>query len=1278
MRKTRKSLNRALASAKLKLRRAERLEQQEQQSKTRRHSPKQYWERLRLCGTDPGAPRASKALILDHQTDEKGRLITSKVSKCKANMRQNRQDLYNVPQSLTAECRQGIEEAIALVHLDNLAPFTTSAMDPSFAAQCAADPFPDSVRRLYGLEACNSDEAVGRANVLSANYHFEASILEAAAEFLQQDVTLDEVLSACKLMKDVGPGTDGLPPAMLTSLDQSNAASWISSLFNRCLALGTLPSEWQVHRVMFLYKGKNTDPFHLGNYRGIAVDNLLLKLWSTVLNARLERYLEATNGLSAMQGGFRHLRGTPESVLALAETVRASIVGNGAGTGRDVELVFVDIKVAYDSVLHPLLWKCCLDKGVKGRFLASLQAIYRQASARVHTAGELLDGVPLLRGVLQGNPLSPVLFNMYIDGAIGELSAMRRPDGRPYGLLLPRVGNPHQHGLQTAASDDFLQCLFFADDGTLVETDHAALQTMLDHLSSCFSALGLEINVKKTKWMIVPRLLHDNLPGNPREREYLSLKARALGCPLRVYGLPIELVDQFPYLGFKLRWHWDFDFAWMEAAQRARSAYFDALRSGWQHRSGSLASQLDAAQASILSHFNYVAAVAGALSLSETAPWRECDKVVGWVLQTITGLNKGNVTALKVETGLWDDGMHLHMQVLRFWRKVLTMPTDSPCRRAAQLSLQTYTSALNAPRSPALQALIPAIGREAMERFREPALRFRQCWAQSVYASASRFGLPDVDVGSGDPEALVLIQRTVDFGAEWSPSALDDLEVEDCRYRLLVKPLPAAVVDGFAPVVRFVEGENCWTVPPYYTRYEALHAWTDALKEAIYASIRLRGNSKRHAAVTLFLKQCTKIKGGKPDRLQTWAATISGPAKQAYWFLPDPNLARWILKARFDQCPTEDFFRTRPHHNLPRIEHRYERACYLCTPLELASGDQAARYWPETLAHTLLLCAHPALVRRRQAFVKALRTLARSAESRRVSSLPDDFNFNDLSVQFTILQLCTGVGSNYGASNGLQRVPIPSQPAALRADSDPRRTPQFSRITEAARKAIEWMRPLLQDWLNVEHKPARPEQPQDCPGFKLALLVSRHLRDVFDARRSALASPVVKDSFAARSRDPVAPPPVAAGSVPDAGNAGVALDPSIDRDNVIDPDPALAGDRARASARIPDFSPAQISAAMAAAAAVIAAHSSPLSSFGSAGRSASGRRSRFMFRDDALVPVTVPVDARDRGNNVPHLHSPPRLPVPHRVAASDTAPTVVSGSTLHASAAVVSANAAIT
>ena len=653
----RDGLNAKLVVAKRALESALRAQHGAMQTQRLRSAPRAHWQRQRLAGQDMGAPALATTWLLDHQTDDKGATVATRPAHLKSRIQQNRQQMFDVPACDNAELAAKVDEALAELHVENHAHVESLQGEVdgrSAAAVSAADaaaPMKIADERLGLKRDLHAAIAAARARRLAVGHPLRIVTDDLVGAVRERDRPFSpaEVSDACSLLEDTGAGLDGLPPAMLGSAGGKDSAlnKVLCDLFNRAFRSGKLPDTWQVHRMLLLYKGKNSDPFHVGNYRGIGLDHLLLKVWSLLLNARLEVFVDRTGALSPMQGGFQRLRGTPESVITLTEAVRATTLGEPGVGGRmctKVELVFIDVVAAYDSALHPLLWKCCMDKGIGGHFLAALQAVYHEASARVDLKGELLNPVKLLRGVLQGNPLSPLLFNLYLDGVIGKINALTKTVGvqvRPVGLWFPRDG---------AAADsvdhrDYLPCQFFADDGTLLESDHDTLQRMVDLAATALAAVGMRINVAKTKWMIVP-------PHWVKEKEYKQMKTAALLNPLRVYGKDVELVDEFDYLGVRVWWRWNFDKAWEAATHRARKQYFGALRGGWQRRAGSLATQLDYARAKIFSHFNYVAAIAGAAGTTSTAPWRKSDEVVGWVLRAITGLPHADVDALKIEAGV--------------------------------------------------------------------------------------------------------------------------------------------------------------------------------------------------------------------------------------------------------------------------------------------------------------------------------------------------------------------------------------------------------------------------------------------------------------------------------------------------------------------------------------------------------------------------------------------------------------------------------------------------
>jgi hypothetical protein len=152
---------------------------------------------------------------------------------------------------------------------------------------------------------------------------------------------------------------------------------------------------------------KKSNATDRSDHRTISLISHAAKILLKIITKRLESKVQAVNFLGQDQFGFRKGRGTREAIAALRSMGERSLEN-----GNDLFVCYVDYEKAFDRVNWCKLMRVLEKLGVDERDRQLIKNLYLGQSVVIRIAGEDSDPAKLGRGVRQGCPLSPLLFNI--------------------------------------------------------------------------------------------------------------------------------------------------------------------------------------------------------------------------------------------------------------------------------------------------------------------------------------------------------------------------------------------------------------------------------------------------------------------------------------------------------------------------------------------------------------------------------------------------------------------------------------------------------------------------------------------------------------------------------------------------------------------------------------------------------------------------------------------------------------------------------------------------
>ena len=216
-------------------------------------------------------------------------------------------------------------------------------------------------------------------------------------------------------------------------------------------AHGFVPNSFGLGITVPVVKNKLGDLSCADNYRAITLSPVISKVFEYCLLDKFEGFLWSNQ----LQFGFKKNSSCSTAIFVLSQVVEYFV-----RNGSNVYMAALDAKKAFDRVNHVKLFKKLLDRGIPGKLITLLIDWYGKTFMEVKW-NNCLSCRMIVR---QGGILSPILFNIYVDGIIDSLQ---------------------QFDMGCHIGSVYIGCIAYADDIILLSASVLQLQVMIDVCCKC-------------------------------------------------------------------------------------------------------------------------------------------------------------------------------------------------------------------------------------------------------------------------------------------------------------------------------------------------------------------------------------------------------------------------------------------------------------------------------------------------------------------------------------------------------------------------------------------------------------------------------------------------------------------------------------------------------------------------------------------------------------------------------------------------------------------------
>ena len=210
----------------------------------------------------------------------------------------------------------------------------------------------------------------------------------------------------------IGPQSPHVPamtiPVFIAKQCIYNYVVPLTYVINMSLMHSIFPSELKLAKVVPIFKSGESDKVH--NYRLISVLSFFSKIFEKIMYNNVVNFMDKNEAFYKYQFGFRKSHSTHHAIITLVDKITSSL-----DSGDLIIGVFLDLKIAFDTVIHYILVKNIFCYVIRGCTVKWFESYLTDRLQFVTYDGIQSDINSVKCGVPQDSILGPLLFIIYMN-----------------------------------------------------------------------------------------------------------------------------------------------------------------------------------------------------------------------------------------------------------------------------------------------------------------------------------------------------------------------------------------------------------------------------------------------------------------------------------------------------------------------------------------------------------------------------------------------------------------------------------------------------------------------------------------------------------------------------------------------------------------------------------------------------------------------------------------------------------------------------------------------